>query len=412
MATYFWLGSVSTNVNDRRNWTTFDLSNSSGVCGASLSLPYANQAPGNGDTITFDKILISGSTYSYPIYAPGGTLMGVSGGLTAASLSSVQVLPNYPLGFGSTGTTLANAQYFNLYAAGINIHRGATNASTAAYNLNLLTEPTSGAYPVVTFSSYAPNFEFNVKGTGTVRQPVPFQGNLSIPATYGNIYFLNGFFGKIGPFLNPRGREIFHVNSTTSFDNGYPIYFSGHLNRLHVSKGFASSNGSNITFDGQYLGLDGLGDQYVWFTPENLSGITGGITAASPDQTTRSTMELNFINCTQTQVPGGVRRQTVNVMHGVDFLWLGMYGGAMIFGLQNNQPCRIFEGIIRNPSMIYLNRPEDVIIMTPAAGYKGVFISSGDVNQKTLPLTLMSGGMRVALTVDQEYDSGNLGPST
>jgi hypothetical protein len=379
MAIYYWTGKVSTSVTDADNWTTYA---PSGICGATYVPPSATQPPRNYDTAIFQKLITTGNT-AYPLNYPVGTFTTSNTGFTAASLGSVIVSQNYPLGLGApTGSTST----LNFYAKSIIIQKGTTNGFTAPYRLNLLQEPigntAASTLDVLGLSPQAINLD--VKGVGTIKS----SATSTTAITYANIN-IHDFAGRIGPFSNINGGESITVNSSVSMDQG-PIDLLGKYNSLFINKGFATYNSPESAIFLSYQGTDGK--QSINFQYENQTG-TG------PEFTARSTVGIicNGANATS---------QTISVGHGVDFTGLRLYSGTINFINQVNQVSRIYEGVAyTDASSIYILDPKSVVFMPVVGSYKGFFIANNNSSvNNNVPIKIAEGtNARIQLTADDNF---------
>lgn len=379
MAIYYWTGKNSTSVTDANNWTTYA---PSGLSGATYVPPSAVQPPRNNDTAIFQKITTSGLT-SYPINYPVGTFTTSNTGFTAASLSSVIVAQNYPLGLGApTGSTAT----LNFYAKSIVIQKGTTNGATASYRLNLLQEPigntAASSLDVLGLSPQA--IDLDIRGVGNIKS----SSTSTTAATYANIN-IHDFAGKIGPFSNINGGESITVDSTVTMDEA-PIDLLGKNNTLYIKKGFSTYPSRTGDIFLSYQGTDGR--QGIQFQYEDQTG-TG------PEYTTRSSVGLicNGANASS---------QSISVGHGVDFLGLRLYSGTVNFINQVNQTSRIFEGVAyTDASSIYILDPKSVVFMAPTAGYNGFFIANNNsTTNNSTPIKIAAGAnARIQLTSDDNF---------
>lgn len=368
MATYYWLGRVSSDVMNKENWSVVNPIYFSGISGTTASIPHATTIPAANDNLIFDRYGITGTTFVYPIYPPSGT-MGISGGSTAAFLKNVQIFGNYHVGIG-TGNTLSG-EYFNVYAENIKVNKNASNGTTFAYKFNLLQSSVTGAsLALLSLGMYSNDSSSSglysgtnvlIKGRGHVRSE-PQSGNISSCA----IYFGTTFSGKIGPFTNPKGSEFLQLHSGISLDQGYPMKFSGARNLIWISEGFKTPTDSHIELDGTSTNNPSYGSyrqQQINFIPKSWSGISGGITAASIGSTS---VEIKMYGAAWNANPYEVA-QSVAVNHPVDFRTLELSSGRVGFGTPYEGTSRVFQGLVSTEAWVLINYQDIVTFLAPGA---------------------------------------------
>jgi hypothetical protein len=373
MATFYWLGSRNSNVMSNFNWSSIDPETLIGITGTTGTIPYAPRTPSTGDVAVFGKYVITGVTgitYTYPIFAPTGT-MGVSGGgATCAYLNSINILGNYEKGIG-TGVGFTMGTFLNCYASSIGVNKNVTNGSTFAYNINLAATglgitnaARAAAMTVVAGSTTAYSSGANslpsalklyVKGVGnitTVDNGTYTSGNINI----------DDFTGRVGPFKNQRGFENITVGNGVvveddTFGRGGLIQVNGFGNILNVEKGFGSGSTAAIEMIGfstkQGFAGNQAATQELYFMPESWAGISGGITGSTQ---ARTKVILITLGAQYFDKPTDYKQQ-VSVYHPVDFTYLQFDSGNMKFAyVGSSTQARIFEGTIGTEACIFADR--------------------------------------------------------
>jgi hypothetical protein len=321
----------------------------------------------------------AGSTVSYPIYGPSGTLSGstASAGSTSGLryLKSIRVDENFPKDIGFLGASGP----LNVYADIINLYH-APNSHSNVY-LNLLPHPVSGAFSYVSPSSKAPGVNYYITGYGTITiTTTAYQ-------TYSNIYLYN-FTGYASAFSSS-SNDYFYLNSTSTIEDN--MIFQGNGNQIFIEKGFAIQNDKSMYLR-SFASNSNLG---LYLNPLGVSGDTG------PSEVTQTTLKL---------ITEGINnsRPYVSVGHGTDFTNLQMQAGHIQFNpAGSNDGCRIGQGTMNSATCkMTISDSADVSILSPGFGGGVGFSIQSSSSASPMPI-YYNGNYSVVLGDSSYYWPGN-----
>jgi len=272
MATYYWTGKVSSNVQDVNNWSLWGPSS-----GITLP-PAAPTKPVNGSDVVLAKY-----PTTYPIYGPAGFLSGTSGGTLAVSIATLQVKEDFNKDIG------ISSNYFKFFAKEVDLNR-ASSGYTLAY-IDIVEDPAGicgeDGNALVNVKAKASGCSFYIKGKAWQVQ-VPQVGYQTFAKIYG--YGSNSYFAC----LSGNATDEFYFDSTTITPrlyspNGEDItetsgtqYFFGSP-KINISQGYSNTgilllSGTNLTMNLTQTGISGsnpLDLPYTLFNSLNI-GIQGG----------------------------------------------------------------------------------------------------------------------------------------
>lgn len=378
MATYYWTGAISSDVNDARNWSLWFTQDALGG-----PPPPALSKPVSGSDIVFGKYNIAGLTI-YPLFSPGGTLTGTGGytaGLSGGSgsttgvryLNSIVVREDCAVNIG-TGTT----GYFNFYADRIYLNH-ASNSYSVAY---LNPQPNSNninQIPLVFLQSKTPGVNYYIKGSA----------NIINIASY-NTYSTTTLYGLLEGTLNVtnnNSNDVFYIDSTTEFNNAN-MTISGKGNVVNIGKDFSLMDG---TLNVNALTTDAT--TTINFLPVGLSGASGPVDY----QYSTYKLKTNGVNSNYPYI---------NIRHGTYLQDLQLGAGHVHFNpLGPNDSCVVLQGTMNGDiSKITVDDTDSVIFNGAGGGYLG--FSCALSTSKSLPIAY-SGNYSVNLAPSTRYWSGN-----
>ena len=380
MATYYWTGAVSTDVNDARNWSLWFT-----LDGITSAPPAASSKPVSGSDIYFRKYNTTSGTTPYPLFAPGGTLTGTGGytaGLSGGAgsttgvryLNRIIVSPDCSVNIGRAGTT----GYLNVYANEIILNHAA-NAYTAGY-LNPQPNPNNiNQIPVISLQSEATGVNYYIKGSAHIVNRASYN-------TYANATLYGLIQGTLN-ITNNNSNDVFYIDSTTEFDNAN-MTISGKGNVLNIGKDFSLMDG---TLNVNAITADAT--TTINFLPVGLSGACG------PADYQYSTYKLKT-NGVNSNYP------YINIQHGTWLQDLQLGAGHVYFNpLGPNDSCIVLQGVMNGDNAkITVADTDSVVFNSAAGGYLG--FSCNLSTSKSLPIAY-SGNYSVALGSSTRYWSGN-----
>lgn len=193
MATYYWTGKVSSNVQDANNWSLWGPS-------SGITLPVsAPSKPVDNSDIIFAKY-----PSTFPIYGPAGFLSGTSGGTAAVTIATLQVKEDFNKSLGTS------SNYFKFYAKEVDLNRAASGY-TSAY-LDIVSDPAGicggEGNAFINIKAKAAGVKYYIKGTPWMVQ-VPQVAYQTFAEIYG--YNSNSFYQS----LNGNSKDIFYFDHTT-----------------------------------------------------------------------------------------------------------------------------------------------------------------------------------------------------
>jgi hypothetical protein len=379
MATYYWTGARSSDVNDARNWSLWYTTG--GLTGA---VPPAPSKHGWGSDIDFVKYNIIGGT-GYPLFSPVGTLTGTAGytaGLSGGAgstlgtryLNFMTVQENCSVNIGSSNST----GYFNFYANNVYLNH-ASGAYNAAY-LNPQQNPTDGSIiPYISIQSKAPGVNYYIKGSANIANSVAY-----------NTYSTTTLYGLLEGTLNVTNNlsyDVFNIDTTTEFNNA-SMTISGKGNVVNIGKDFSLMDG---TLNVNALTADAF--TTINFLPVGLSGASG------PADYPYSTYKLKT-NGVNSNYP------YINIQHGTWLQDLQLGAGHVHFNpLGPNDSCIVLQGVMNGDiARITVSDTNSVVFNSPGGGYEG--FSCNIANSKNLPIAY-DGNYSINLAPSTRYWSGN-----
>lgn len=374
MAVYYWRGAIDSDVNNPLNWSLWYIS------GSTATPPAAATKPVWGSDVQFVKYTPpAGSTISYPIYGPSGTLSGNSASAGSTSglryLKSIKVDENFPKNIGSSG----GSGYLNIYADNIYLYHAANSHSNVYLNVASDSPNVPGRLAYIYVSSKASGVNYFIKGYGLLN------ADATAYPTYSNIYLYN-FNGSANAYA-PLSNDTFFLDSTSIID--YNMYFYGKGNNIVLDKGFAIQNDKSM-----YLfAMQSDSNQLLWLRPLGFSGSSG------PAEITNTSLKL---------ITQGINNQKpyILVEHGTEFLDLQMQAGHVSFnpGGQNDG-CRIWQGTMNSAtSKMTIANTADVSILEASGGYNGFAVQSASTSS---PVPIYYNGNYSVVMSDSSYYWGN-----
>ena len=280
MATYYWTGRVSSNVQDVNNWSLWGPSS-----GITLP-PAAPTKPVNGSDVILAKY-----PATFPIYGPAGFLSGTSGGTAAVSIATLQVKSDFNKDIGDP------SNYFKFFAKLVDLNR--TSGYTLAY-LDIVADPAGICGPDgnATVNIKGRDVKYFIKGNAwSVNVPThPTQTSAEI---YG--YGSNSYFQTLGN----NSKDIFYFDHTTTTPTLYSAsgdditndeanqYFFGSPT-INIKQGYV--NRANVSLGGSQLVMNLLqsgvsGSNPLDLPPTSFNSLSIGY--YSPFTTSTS----NVVNC-------------------------------------------------------------------------------------------------------------------
>ena len=226
MATYYWTGKVSSDVQNANNWSLWGPSS-----GVTLPASAASK-PVDGSDVVLAKY-----PTTYPIFGPQGFLSGVSGGTLAVQLATLQVKEDFSKDIGTS------SNYFKFYAKEIDLNRN-SSGYTLAY-IDIVSDPAgicgANGNALVNVKAKAAGVKYYFKGAAWQIQ-VPQVAY----TTYAKIYGYNS--NADYACLNGNSNDEFYFDHTTVTprninENGEDIttssalYFFGSPT-INISQGF------------------------------------------------------------------------------------------------------------------------------------------------------------------------------
>jgi hypothetical protein len=273
MATYYWTGKVSSDVQNANNWSLWGPSS-----GVTLPASAASK-PVDGSDVVLAKY-----PTTYPIFGPQGFLSGVSGGTLAVQLATLQVKEDFSKDIGTS------SNYFKFFAKNVDLNKSGSGY-TLAY-IELTANPdgitmVEDPHAIVDVKCKTNGTKFYFKGTasslGVISQP-QFVTNAEIYC-----YNLTSSFFC----FNPLSQDKFYLDKTTTnatvySENGDDItnlvtqIFNGQSS-LNISQGYQSlseiylvGNGTSINLTQTGVsGSNPLDLPYTLFTKLTV-GVLGG----------------------------------------------------------------------------------------------------------------------------------------
>lgn len=366
MATYYWLGTVSSDLNDNRNWTLW-------APGGTYP-PYAPTKPVWNSTIVFADYPIQGLSFTFPLNSPSGTLSGntLSPGNTSGirTVGSVTIKGNLKKSVGTSAAPL-------IIGAGAYLIQHSAGGYTSAYIHGLA--GSSGDVPIY-ISSQDPNVSYYITGNGSV-----YLTNTSYP-TYSDIYLYN-FTGTVGGYSAVSYDRIW-MNSTTSITQ---TTFVGN-NTINIDKGFSVQNDEYLILEPATANTS----MTLNLLPVGISGSSG------PVEYTQSTLRL-YVSGADSNYP------LVNVNHGTDFVALEMQGGHINFAPAGpNDGCRIFEGYMNtSTSKMTIADVADVSLLDPFSSYHGFILHNSNSSNSAQQIPIYTtGNARISLLASDQFWNG------
>jgi hypothetical protein len=250
MATYYWTGKVSSDVQNANNWSLWGPSS-----GVTLPASAASKPVDGSD------VILAKYPTTYPIFGPRGFLSGVSGGITAIQLATLQVKEDFDKDIGTS------SNYFKFFAKNVDLNKSGSGY-TLAY-IELTANPdgitmVEDPHAIVNIKSTVSTFQYYIKGVASL---------INIPQvkyeTAAKIYLYN----LSSPFmvLNNSSRDEFYLNSTTTM----PTIFDVNQNDITASfnQVFVGSPVINIAQGFQSTGTITLaGNSVMNLTATGVSG--------------------------------------------------------------------------------------------------------------------------------------------
>lgn len=282
MATYYWTGKVSSNVQDANNWSLWGPS-------SGITLPAsAPSKPVDNSDVIFAKY-----PSTFPIYGPAGFLSGTSGGTAAVTIATLQVKPDFNKDIGTS------SNYFKFYAKLVDLNR-ADGGYTLAY-IDVVEDPAGICGP-------DGNATVNIKGRAGVKYFI--KGNawkVNVPTfatqtgaeIYG--YGANSYFQS----LSNNSKDIFYFDHTTTTPTLYSQsgdditneeanqYFFGSPT-INIKQGY--NNRANVALGGSQLVMNLIesgpsGSNPIDLPPTTFNSLSIGYFSNSMTSTS------NVVNC-------------------------------------------------------------------------------------------------------------------
>jgi hypothetical protein len=344
MATYYWLGAVSGNVNDRYNWTLYN----PGFTGPTA----ANTRPPAGSNVIFSKFQgvcgYAGIT-NLPSYGPCGFFYGAtSSGTTAQYVVDFTVTPQFDKTMGSTGT------YLSFFAKTININRGVTSSTLYNY-LNVYDSPgASYSAANATLKVDARNQSSTIKTFNYVKGTLASAliGYVPGVSNGSNNYFYDCTIENSiqeSSWNGVANNNIVISPSTTLTATN--INLNGNSTSLIVERGTSVLDGT--------ITCNNIGS--VDFPPFGASGPSGADNALA--RTYILQMVLN----------GTPSKPTVDIRHGADIYKFFIQGGDVRFSAFND-PTIIRGGILNASNAKISSNYDDSVTILDSSQYADGFI--------------------------------------
>lgn len=363
MATYYWLGAVNGDVNNRYNWTLYG----PGFTGPTA----ANSRPPAGSSIIFSKFAgvcgYAGIT-QLPTYGPSGFFYGAtSSGSTAQYLVDVTVTPTYHKDLGNSTTNLS------LFAKTINILRGVTSTAITNY-LNVYPSPGASysAYDSVVkvdarnWSPTSPTLKCTNYIEGTVKI---LQFGVNPGTTTGSDNYLRNLTVSDiivdSSYGNIAKNNITIANTCTLTATN--LVSNGSESAITISRGTAFNDGT----------ITCANNSDLVFPPFGSSGPSGADNAVS--RTYINKLVLN----------GNTSKPRVSFDHGVDLYNLFANGGYIFFNSDGVDPTIIRGGLFDMNNAKMESPKEDNVTILDNTNYSDGFIINTTSLGSRSPINLL-----------------------